>query len=56
VTDGKFERLEQDLRALVATLEDPAEAQALEALFTLAGQLEPELDSEKEYKPFVYPH
>jgi hypothetical protein len=55
VTEIKAERLDQDLRALVASLDDPAEAEALEALITLAGRLEPESDAE-EYKPFVYPH
>lgn len=52
-----FDRLAQELEALVATVEDPAEAEALRTLFALAAELEVEPEGEADhYKPFVYPH
>jgi hypothetical protein len=56
VTDITLELLDRDLLALVASLEDAAEAEALEALFDLAGRLEPSPEAEQAYRPFVYPH
>jgi hypothetical protein len=52
-----FDRLVQELEALVATVEDPSEAEALRALFALAAELEVKVETEADhYKPFVYPH
>jgi hypothetical protein len=47
--------LERDLDALLRTVDDAVEADALRELMALAAELEIEADAD-EYTPFVYPH
>jgi hypothetical protein len=48
--------LDDDLRALAAMVDDPAEGDALLALFALVEQVVVEEEPEDVYAPFVYPH
>ena len=49
--------LHDELMALVATLDDDAEARALVELFAIAGTLATDDDQDNaDYTPFVYPH
>lgn len=48
--------LDEDLRALLTTLDDREEADALASLCALVTEMDWEPESDEGYTPFVYPH